>query len=105
MKQEIEIVNLKIKEFTKKQIANVTITLSVDKDSSYWDSCIKLCADNQLLYFKNDYFIYDETIEINPASKGILKYLKNLKEGKSHGDILIACNILSCIRALDNFWN
>jgi hypothetical protein len=41
MKQEIEIVKLEIKEFSKKQIANATITLFVDKDSSYWDSCIR----------------------------------------------------------------
>ena len=43
MKQEIEIVNLEIKEFIEEEVANITITLLVDKNSHYWDRCNKLC--------------------------------------------------------------
>lgn len=102
MKQAIEIVNLEIKEFIEEEIANVTITLLIDKDSSDWYSF----TNSGLFYLVNSsYFTYEETIDINPASKGILEYLKNLKENKLTKDTVISCNILRCIRALDNFWN
>lgn len=102
MKQAIEIINLEIKEFIEEEIANVTITLLIDKNSSDWHSF----TNSELFYLDNlPYFIYEETIDINPASKGILEYLKNLKENKLTKDTVIACNILRCIRALDNFWN
>lgn len=102
MKQAIEIVNLEIKEFIEEEIANVTITLLIDKNSLNWYSFI----NSGLFYLDNlPYFIYEETIDINPASKGILEYLKNLRENKLPEGTAIACNILRCIRALNNFWN
>lgn len=103
MKQAIEIVNLEIKEFIEEEIANVTITLLIDKNNkSDWYSF----TNSGLFYLYNlPYFIYEETIDINSASKGIIEYLKNLRENKLPEGTAIACNILRCIRALDLFWN
>lgn len=107
LNQEIKITKLEIEEFTKEEVANVTILLSVDKDSHYWNNCINISQEgnNSLLYFEEDCFTYEETVDINSATKGILKLLQELKEGKSSGDTVIACNILRAIKALDLFWN
>jgi hypothetical protein len=107
MKQEIEIVNLEIKEFIEEEVANITITLLVDKNSHYWDSCNKLCKVGvrvkTLFYFEEGYFIYCETVNINSATKGILNYLQDLS--KSCENTVISCNILRAIKALDLFWD
>ena len=109
MKQEIEIVNLEIKEFIEEEVANITITLLVDKNSHYWDKCNKLCkvgvGVKTLFYFEEGYFTYGETVDINPATKGILNYLQDLKKGKSCENTVISCNILRAIKALNLFWD
>ena len=109
MKQEIEIVKLEIKEFIEEEVANITITLLVDKNSHYWDRCNKLCKVGvrvkTLFYFEEGYFIYCETVDINSATKGILNYLQYLKEGKSCENTVISSNILRAINALDLFWD
>jgi hypothetical protein len=103
--QDIEITKLEIEEFLKEEVANITIKLLVDTNSHYWNTCNKLCQEGELFYFEEGYFIYEETVDINPATRGILGYLKDLKEGKSYGDAVIASEIIRCIKALDNFWN
>lgn len=105
MKNEIEITKLEIERIPNSELANVTIHLKLSESSTYIDSCNRLASSNEInFYSENDYFVYEETIELHPASEGILNYLKNLKEGKSYGDTTIACNIMRGIRALDIFW-
>ena len=108
MKQAIEIVKLEIEEFIEEEVANITITLLVDKNSHYWIVCNKLCkvgGVNPLFFFEEGYFTYGETVDINSATKGILNYLQDLKEGKSCENTVISCNILRAIKALDLFWD
>lgn len=112
LNQKIKITKLEIEEFTKEEVANITITLSVDRDSHYWNNCMKISQKGNndvfkryLLYFKEGCFTYKETVDINPATKGILSYLQELKEGKSSEDTVIDRNIIRAIKALDLFWN
>jgi hypothetical protein len=103
--------SIKITQFNVNEMDDVylvVIKLEVDQHSHYWESCLGYSTDGvSPLMFDNESgaFLFDKTISVCPATKGILAALKQLQESNNFGDTTIDCNIIRCLRALDLFWN
>lgn len=62
---------------------------------------------NHLLKYneKFDTFQFNEYVQMNPATKGIITYIEHIKVGICNSRFLDSFQLLASIRALDLFWD
>lgn len=62
---------------------------------------------NPLLKYneKFDFFQYKDYIQVNSATKGIISYIEEIKNGPVNSRFLDYCQFLCAIKALDLFWD
>jgi len=84
---------------------NIKNNSGIDRDSLF----IKGYTDNYssfLTYIeKFDVFRFYEYLQYNPATIGILKFIDELKEGKSYGITCSYNQFYACLKSLEYFWD
>jgi len=84
---------------------NIKNNSGIDRDSLF----VKGYTDNYCSFLtyieKFDVFRFHEYLQYNPATIGILKFIDELKEGKSYGITCDYNQLYACLKSLEYFWD